>query len=145
MTQQLDARKRAVLYLRVRQVGGRGDGVNVQLARQRAMCTRVAEQHGATVIHEYAAIGGTREVSVRSVVHVMLDHATEVKAEYVITSGFDRLFRGPADDDRELLQAIRRSGATLLYGDAWDMSAPMGPSHGVLAEAHNAILAGRPA
>lgn len=145
MTQQTARTKRAVLYLRARQVGGRNDGVNAQLAQQRVLCTRVAEQHDATVIHEYAAIGGAREVSVRCVVHVMLDHVTEVKAEYVITSGFDRLFRGPADTDRELLQAIRKSGATLLCADTGDVSTETRHIDDTLAEVHQAILAGRPA
>jgi DNA invertase Pin-like site-specific DNA recombinase len=114
VTQQTTSQnKRAVTYLRVRCIGGSDDGVDAQLARQRDDCTRVAQQHGATVMHEYAAIGGARDVHVRSVVHTMLDEAAEDRADYIITSGFDRLFRGPATADRKLLRAIRRSGATL--------------------------------
>lgn len=124
MTQQSTQAKRAVLYLRARQVGGRGDEVNAQLAQQRVTCTRVAEQHGASVIREYQTTGGARELHVRSVVRAMLDHVAEAKAEYVITSSFDRLFRGPADADRELLRAIRRSGATLLCANTGDVSVP---------------------
>ncbi len=143
MTQQTTRTKRAVLYLRARQVGGRGDEVNAQIAQQRSVCTRIAEQHGASVIREYEATGGAREVHVRSVVRVMLDHVTEVKAEYIITSGFDRLFRGPAKADRELMYAIRETGVMLLCGDTWDVSARTGHTDNVQAEAHHAILAGR--
>jgi DNA invertase Pin-like site-specific DNA recombinase len=145
MTQQSEPKKQAVIYLRARCVGDNDDGVDAHLARQRAVCTRIAEQHGASVIREYEAIGGVRELSVRHVVHVMLDQAAEAHADYVITSVFDRLFRGPAKADRELLLAIRRSGATLLCGSTWDVSAPVGLDDDALAEAHRLFLAGRSA
>jgi hypothetical protein len=143
MTQQSESKKQAVIYLRARCVGGSDDGVDAHLAQQRAVCTRIAEQHGASVIRVYAAIGGARELPVRYVVRVMLDQAAEARADYVVTSSFDRLFRGPSQADRELLLAIRRSGAMLLCGSAWDVSAPTGPSDDALAEAHQALLAGR--
>jgi hypothetical protein len=73
----------------------------------------------------------------------MLDQAAEAHADYVITSSFDRLFRGPAQADRALLLAIRKSGATLLCGSTWEVSAPTGPGDDALAEAHQALLAGR--
>jgi DNA invertase Pin-like site-specific DNA recombinase len=138
-------KKRAVVYLRARCIGGSDDGVNAQLAQQRALCTRVAEQHGASVIREYEAIGGVREVHVRSVVRAMLDHVAEAKADYIITSNPDRLYRGPAEADRELLRAIRDTGATLLCADTGDVSATTGHCNNVQAEAHHAILAGRSA
>jgi hypothetical protein len=138
-------KKRAVLYLRARCIGGSDDGVDAQLAQQRAVCTRIAEQRGAAVIREYEAIGGVWDSHVRSIVHAMLDEAAEARADYVITSGFDRLCRGPVEADRKLLRAIREAGATLLCGNTWDMSAPLGPSDDVLAEAQHAILAGRSA
>jgi DNA invertase Pin-like site-specific DNA recombinase len=144
MTQQTTLTKRAVIYLRARCVGSSDDGVDeAQLSQQRTACERIAEQHGASVTAEYKAIGGVRDSHVRSVVSGMLDHVAEIKAEYVITSNFDRLCRGPADADRELLLAIRRSGATLLCTDTGDVSAPLGPSDNVLAQAHHAIFAGR--
>jgi DNA invertase Pin-like site-specific DNA recombinase len=138
-------KKRAVIYLRARCVGGSDDGVDVQLAQQRAACTRVAQQHGATVIREHEAIGGARDVHVRAIVRDMLDQVAEARADYIITIGFDRLCRGPATADRELLRAIRDTGATLLCPVTWDVSAPLGPTDDVLAEAQNAILAVRPA
>ena len=145
MTQQSRPKKRAVLYLRARCVGHSDDGIDAHLAQQRAVCTQIAEQHGASVIRDYEAIGGTRDGHVRYIVSTMLDQAVEARADYVITCGFDRLFRGPAKADRELLLAIRRSGATLLCGSTWDVSAPIGPSDDLLAEAPYAMVAGRPA
>jgi hypothetical protein len=138
-------KKRAVIYLRARCVGGSDVCVDAHLARQQAVCTRVAQQHGAAVIREYETVGGARELSVRHIVRVMLDQAAEARADYVITSSFDRLCRGPAQVDRELLQAIRDTGATLLCGSTWDVSAPVGLSDDALAEVHQAILAGRSA
>jgi DNA invertase Pin-like site-specific DNA recombinase len=138
-------KKRAVVYLRARCVGGSDDGVDAQLAQQRAACTRVAQQHGATVIREYETVGGARDSHVRFVVRAMLDQAAEAHADYIITSGFDRLCRGPATADRELLRAIRTCGATLLCGNTWDVSAPLGPIDDVLAETYQAAFAGRPA
>lgn len=145
MTQQSRPKKRAVLYLRARCVGHSDDGVDAHLARQRAICTWIAEQHGASVIRDYEAIGGTRDSHVRYIVNTMLKQAAEARANYVITSSFDRLFRGPAKADRELLLAARKTGATLLCGSTWDVSAPIGPSDDVLAEAPYAMVAGRPA
>jgi DNA invertase Pin-like site-specific DNA recombinase len=142
MTKQ---KKRAVIYLRARCIGGSDDAVDAQLARQRAVCIRIAEQHGATVIREYEAIGGVRDSHVRYVVSVMLGQAAEAKADFVITSGFDRLCRGPAKADRELLHAIHETGAVLLGGSTWDVSAPTEPGDDALAELHQAILTGRPA
>lgn len=139
MTKQ---KKRAVIYLRARCIGGSDDGVDAQLARQRAVCIRIAEQHGATVIREYEAIGGVRDSHVRYVVSVMLGQAAEAKADYVITSGFDQLCRGPAKADRELMHAIRETWALLLCGSTWDVSVPVGPGDDALAEVHQAILAG---
>lgn len=138
-------KKQAVIYLRARCIGGSNEGVDAQLARQRVTCAHIAQQHGATVIREYEAIGGARDSHVRSIVRDMLDQIAEVEAGYVITSGFDRLFRGPAQADRELLRAIREAGATLLWGSTWDVSAAMGPSDDRLAEAHHAIFVGRTA
>lgn len=145
MTQQFDSKKRAVIYLRARCIGDRDDEVDTQLVRQRAVCTRIAEQHGAAVIREYEAIGGTRDSHVRYIVSTMLKQAAEARANYVITSSFDRLFRGPADSDRKLFRAIREAGATLLCGSTWDVSTAAGPSDDMLAEVHSTILAGRPA
>jgi DNA invertase Pin-like site-specific DNA recombinase len=145
MTQQPTLTKRAVLYLRARCIGGSDGEVNAQIAQQRSVCTRIAEQHGAWVIREYEATGGAREVHVRSIVRVMLDQIAGIGVDYVITSGFDRLFRGPADTDRELLRAIRRSGATLLCADTGDVSAETRHIDNALAEVHQAILAGRSA
>jgi DNA invertase Pin-like site-specific DNA recombinase len=138
-------KKRAVVYVRARCIGGSDDGVDAQLAQQRAACTRVAEQHGAAVIHEYEAIGGARDVHVRAIVRDMLDQVAEARADYIITIGFDRLCRGPANADRELLHAIRTSGAALLCGSTWDVYVPSGLSDDVLAEVHTAILSGRSA
>jgi DNA invertase Pin-like site-specific DNA recombinase len=138
-------KKRAVVYVRARCIGGSDDGVDAQLAQQRAACTRVAEQHGAAVIHEYEAIGGARDVHVRAIVRDMLDQVAEAGADYVITIGFDRLCRGPANADRELLHAIRTSGAALLCGSEWDVATPRRFSDDALAEVHTAILSGRSA
>lgn len=139
MTQQTKKQqKRAVIYLRARCIGSGDDGVDAQLAQQRAACTRIAEQHGAAVLRDYEAIGGVREVHVRAIVRDMLDHAAAARADYIITSGFDRLCRGPVEADRELLRAIRETGAVLLCGNTWDVSAP-------LAQAHQAMITGRPA
>lgn len=145
MTQQtMKPQKRAVIYLRARCIGGSGDGVDAHVARQRAICTRIAEQHGASVFREYAAIGGARDIHVRAIVRDMLDQVSEARADYVITSGFDRLFRGPADTDRDLMHAIRATGAALLCGSNWDVSPPMGPSDDVRAEAYPLFLTRRP-
>lgn len=145
MTQEATMAKRAVIYLRARSVGDNSEGIDAQLARQRAVCTRIADQHGASVVQDYEAIGGVRDGHVRYIVSVMLRQAAEAKADYVITSGFDRLFRGPADTDRELMRAIRDSGVVLLYGSEWDVAAPGNPSDDVLAETYQAILMGRSA
>jgi DNA invertase Pin-like site-specific DNA recombinase len=145
VTQQPTQKKRAVIYLRVRCIGGSDEGVDAHLARQRDDCTRVAELRGVSVIREYEAIGGVRDVHVRAIVRDMLDHAAAARADYIITSGFDRLCRGPVEAERELLRAIRETGAVLLCGNAWDVSALLGPTDDVLAETHRAIVAGRPA
>jgi len=145
MTQQSEPTNQAVIYLRARCIGGSDKRVDAQLAAQRTVCTRIAGQHGASVIREYEAIGGCRNGHVRYIVRVMLDQVAKTKADYIITSGFDRLFRGPADADRELLFAIRQSGATLLSGNTWDVSVPVGLSDDMLAEAHQAGRTGRSA
>lgn len=145
MTHQSKSKKRAVLYLRARCVGHSDDGIDAHLARQRTACTRIAEQHDASVIRDYEAIGGVRDGHVRYIVSVMLEQTAEAHIDYIITSDFDRLFRGPAKADRELLLAIRKTGATLLCGSAWDVSAPLGPSDDMLAEVHSTTLAGRSA
>jgi DNA invertase Pin-like site-specific DNA recombinase len=117
--------KRAVIYLRTRTVGGSDRHVDAQIDRQREACQRIAEKHGATVVHEYAAIGGTRDPHVRYIVSAMCTGAAKHQADYVITTGLDRLCRGPAEADREILQAIRGSGARLICGSTWDVSLPI--------------------
>jgi hypothetical protein len=56
--------------------------------------------------------------------------------------GFDRLFRGPAKADRELMHAIRETGAILLCANTGGVSAGTGYSDDALAEVHQVILAG---
>jgi DNA invertase Pin-like site-specific DNA recombinase len=136
MTAPRDGRpaKRAVIYLRTRTVGGTDRHVDAQLDRQRQACQRIAEAHGGTVVHEYTAIGGTRDPHVRYIVSALCQGAAEHQADYVITAGLDRLCRGPAKADREVMQAIRDSGARLICGLTWDIALP-GPSIDDLAEA----------
>jgi DNA invertase Pin-like site-specific DNA recombinase len=142
MDQQPIPTKRAVLYLRARCVDHSDDGVDASLARQRAVCTRIAQVHGATVLRDYEAIGGARDGHVRYIVSVMLGQVADGHVDYIITSGFDRLFRGPAKADRKLLRAIRDTGATLLCGSTWDIAVPTGPSDDVLADTYQAMTAG---
>jgi DNA invertase Pin-like site-specific DNA recombinase len=116
--------RRAVLYLRTRTVGGDDQMVDADLERQRIACQHVARRHGAHVVHEYAAIGGARDVHVRSIVGTMLTAVARDHVDYVITTGIDRLCRGPARADRELMNTIRRSGARLLCPRTWDVLPP---------------------
>lgn len=137
------SRKRAIIYLRARTVGGSGRDVDAQLQRQREACEHIANQQDTAVTHEYKAIGGVRDGHVRAIVSDMLNLAAEARADYIITTAFDRLFRDPANTDRELMRAIRASGAVLLCGNTWDIAVPMGPSDDALAEAHPLFLARR--
>lgn len=116
--------KRAVLYLRTRTVGGDDSQVDAQLERQRVACQQIARRHGAHVVHEYAAIGGTRDGHVRYIVSTMLTAAARDHVDYVITTNIDRLCRGPAEADRDVMRAIQESGARLLCPLTWDVSAP---------------------
>jgi|SRR5579863_5507713 len=118
--------KRAISYLRTRTVGGDDRAIQAQFAAQRAVCQHLAEVYGATIVQEYAAIGGTRDGHVRYIVSAMCKGAKEHQADYVITADMDRLCRGPAEADQEVLDRIRASGARLLCGTLWD-AAPFGP------------------
>lgn len=116
------AAKTAVVYLRTRTVGGDDSQVDADLARKRAACQQVARQLGAHVVHEYAAIGGTRDGHVRYIVSTMLDAVARDRVDYVITTSIDRLCRGPAEADRDVMRAVQESGARLLCPVTWDMS-----------------------
>lgn len=113
--------KRAVLYLRTRTVGGNDQMADADLERQRVACQQVARQYGAQVIHEYTAVGGARDGHVRTIVGTMLTAVARDQVDYVITTGIDRLCRGPAQADQELMSTIRRSGARLLCPRSWDV------------------------
>jgi DNA invertase Pin-like site-specific DNA recombinase len=113
--------KRAVLYLRTRIVGSDNRLTDAALERQRLACEQVAKRNGIHIVHEYAVVGGARDSYVRYIVSLMLDAVTRDHVDYVITTGIDRLCRGPAEADRKLLATIRRSGASLLCSSTWDI------------------------
>jgi DNA invertase Pin-like site-specific DNA recombinase len=133
--------KRAVIYLRTRTVGGSDRHVDAQVEQQRQACQRIAEAHGATVVREYVAIGGVRDPHVRYIVSSMCQGAAEHQADYVITTGLDRLCRGPAEADREVLQAIWDSGARLICGSTWDVDLPVRSIDNLAEAVHRPWLA----
>lgn len=112
--------KRAVMYLRARTICSSDHFVDAQLDWQRAAYQEVAKHYGTRIVHEYVAIGGARDNRVRHIVSIMLDAVSHDRVDYVITAGIDRLSRGPAQAEQELLSAIRRSGARLLVGNTFD-------------------------
>lgn len=116
--------KRAVMYLRTRTVGGDDQMVDADLERQRIACQQVAREYGAEVVHEYAAIGGARDGHVRCIVGTMLTAVARDQVDYVVTTGIDRLCRGPAQADQELMSTVRHSGARLLCPRTWDVLPP---------------------
>lgn len=114
--------KTAVVYLRARTMCGDDYFVDAQLEWQRAACQEVAEYYGAHIVHEYAAIGGTRTGHVRHIVSIMLDAVSRDHVDYVIAAGIDRFCRG-SEAERQLLSSIHRSGARLLVGNTFDPEA----------------------
>ncbi|HEY2574867.1 MAG TPA: recombinase family protein [Streptosporangiaceae bacterium] len=118
--------KRAISYLRARTVNGDDRYISGQFAAQRAVCQHLADVYGANIVQEFTAVGGAREPYVRHIVNIMCQHAAAEHADYVITANLDRLCRGPAEADDEVLHAIDDSGARLLCGTIWD-AAPPGP------------------
>lgn len=113
--------KRAVLYLRTSTVGGDDSLVDAELERQRLACQQVAKRHSAHIVNEYTAIGHARTDYVRHIVSIMLNEIAKGGVDYVITTAIDRLCCGPPEYDLALLSALRRSGARLLCGSAWDV------------------------
>lgn len=107
----------ALVFLRARSMtaGGRNhEAEERQIASQRELCHRAAEQIGACVVKEYVEYGGTGPIARRPMLRQMLgDLSTFLGVRYVLVASLDRLARMPADA-AAIQEAVQMAGAHIL-------------------------------
>jgi hypothetical protein len=139
MDQERDRLPRAVVYLRVARAMNDADHT---IATQRAVCERIANRHGLTIVREYIDVGKPARLDQQTELRRLLSDLEQRRdATYVVVSDYARFGRDLQRLD-DVTRRIRSCGAEVATVTGVETAARFDPT-GLLDEV--ATWATRPA